>query len=87
MKRREQTQPSIADRRSDARSISHHLRVAKGALLLVLAPVFGILAYESLSKLWGYRDSPTWIYITYGTVAALLAVVCLTAGVRSLRRG
>jgi hypothetical protein len=66
--------------------MAYYLRVTKGTLLLVLAPVFAFLAYESLSKLWGYRDSPTWIYVTYGTVSAVLAVVCLAAGVRSLRR-
>lgn len=62
-----------------------YVQLAKGALQLVLAAVLAFLAYESLSKLWGY-DSPTWIYIAYGSVAALLALLCAAAGARSIRR-
>jgi hypothetical protein len=64
----------------------NHLRVMKAVLFLALAPTFGLLSFESLSKLWGYQDSPSWIYITYGTVAGLLAVVCLALAVKSLRQ-
>jgi hypothetical protein len=64
----------------------HHLRGMKAVLFLALAPTFGLLSLESLSKLWGYQDSPSWIYITYGTVAGLLAVVCLALAVKSLRQ-
>ena len=71
---------------SDKPPVRSYPRVAKGVLLLVLALAFALLAYESLSKLWGYQDSPSWIYIAYGTVAALLTVVCLAAGARSLKR-
>jgi hypothetical protein len=63
-----------------------YLRVVKGAAFAVLALTFALLAYESLGKLWSYQDSPSWLYITYGSVEAVLAVVCLTLAARSFRR-
>jgi hypothetical protein len=68
-------------------ALRSYLRLALGALFLALALTFAVLAYESLSKLRGYRDSPLWIYITYGSVAALLSMVCLTVAAKSFRRG
>jgi hypothetical protein len=68
-------------------ALRSYLRLAKGVLFLALALTFAVLAYKSLGKLWDYRDSPLWIYITYGSVAALLSIVCLTVVARSLRRG
>ena len=68
------------------RCVRNHLGVMKAVLFLALAPAFALLSFESLSKLWGYQDSPSWIYIAYGSVAGLLAVVCLALAVKSLRR-
>jgi len=56
-------------------------------VFLLLAIVFALLAYGALSKLWGYQDDPEWVYIVYGIVETFLAAVCLTAAVRSRRRG
>jgi hypothetical protein len=56
-------------------------------LLLVVASAFALVSIESLSKLWAsYQDSPWWIYVGYGTLAAVAAIVCLRVGLRSLRR-
>ena len=62
------------------------LQVVKGILFLALVPIFALLSFESLSKLSGHQDSPTWIYIVYGSVSALLTILCLTLFGRSLRR-
>jgi membrane protein YdbS with pleckstrin-like domain len=67
--------------------LRRRLQVAKGVLLLIVAAVFAVVSIESLSKLWvSYQDSPWWIYVGYGTLAALAAIVCLGIGMRSLRR-
>ena len=66
--------------------MTRYLRVVKGVAFLALAVTFALLAYESLSKLWGYQDSPAWLYVADGSVAAFLAVVCLAVAARSFRR-
>jgi len=62
------------------------LPAAAGIVLFVLGAVFGLLSYESVSKLWGDQDSPVWIYVVYGAVAFALALACFCAAVQSLRR-
>ena len=66
--------------------LTSYLRVVKGVLFFVLGLIFALLAYEVFSKLWGYQDSPLWLYIAYGSVAALVSVVCLAVAAESLRR-
>src|SRR5580765_1302237 len=61
------------------------LPASAGIVLFVLGAVFGLLFYESVSKLWGDQDSPVWIYVVYGAVAFALALACFWAAVQSLR--
>jgi hypothetical protein len=64
----------------------NHLQVMKGILFLALAPIFALLSFESLSELWGHQDSPSWIYILYGSISGLLTILCLTLSARAFRR-
>ena len=52
------------------------LQVAMGVLFLVVAAAFAVLSIEAFSKLWvTYRDSPWWIYVEYGALEAVAAIV------------
>ena len=58
-----------------------------GFLFLLLAVPFAVLSYEATSKLWAaYRDSPSWVFASYGAVSGLLAVACVLLGIKSVRR-
>jgi hypothetical protein len=58
----------------------------KAFLASVVALVSAVFAVVMLRNLWGYRDSPTWIYVVYGGFWIVLSVVFAVIAVRTARR-
>ena len=56
-------------------------------ILAVAAVFFGSWAYEVLENLWGYQDSPAWVYLSFGLPLAALSVAPIAGIVCLLRLG
>ena len=63
------------------------MRKLRAAGLFVLALLFAVVSWGPLGNLFSdYQDSPTWVYWMYGGPFLTLALVCVIAAWRELRR-
>jgi hypothetical protein len=61
-----------------------------GLLIAVVLVVIGaFLAYwgvGTVDNIWGYQDSPDWVYLMYGVPLLLAGVLCLAGAAKIIRR-
>src|SRR5205807_10417231 len=62
-----------------------NLKILRASLVALVCAAF---AFCALRPLWGYRDSPTWIYVVFGGfwIALSLAFAVIAARIAVTRR-
>jgi hypothetical protein len=62
------------------------IAMVKTTLLAFAALVCAALAFGAVRNLWGYQDSPTWIYVVFGGFWIALTVAFAVFAVKAARR-